>query len=84
MSRTNFPDGITSQGIALPQGILGTGIHYFVDPADGKNKMWVTAGNDSINGLNDYVEKLQQNPEFVKKEKEVEEAVKNGQKLFNN
>ena len=37
MSRTNFPDGITSQGIALPQGILGTGIHYFVDPASGSD-----------------------------------------------
>ena len=42
MSRTNFPGGITSQGVPLPQGILGTGTHYFVDPA---------VGADSNSGL---------------------------------
>jgi len=31
-----------------------------------------------INKANDYVERLQQDPEFVKKEQEVTEAVKNG------
>ncbi len=30
----------------------------------------------AINAQNDYVEKLQKDPEFVRKEKEVEEAVK--------
>ena len=35
MSITNFPNGITSQGISMPQGIIGTGVHYFVDPANG-------------------------------------------------
>lgn len=35
-----------------------------------------------INAKNDYVEKLQQDPEFVKKEKEVDEAVKNGVNLY--
>lgn len=30
----------------------------------------------AINAQNDYVEKLQKNPEFVKKEKEVEKEVK--------
>ena len=37
MSVTNFPDGVSSQGIPLPQGIIGTGVHYFVDPLDGSN-----------------------------------------------
>lgn len=35
----------------------------------------------AINSENDYVEELQKNPEFVKKEKEVEEAVKKHWKL---
>lgn len=30
----------------------------------------------AINAQNDYVSELQKNPEFVKKEKEIEEAVK--------
>ena len=34
---TNFPNGISSQGVPLPQQILGTGTHYFVDPANGSD-----------------------------------------------
>lgn len=34
-----------------------------------------------INEMNDYVEKLQRNPNFRKKEKEVEEAVKQGKAI---
>lgn len=36
----------------------------------------------AINRQNDYVDKLQQNPEFVKKEKEIDEAVKNQKSIF--
>ena len=35
-----------------------------------------------INAQNDYVEKLKQDPMFVKKEQEVERAVEDGKKLF--
>ena len=35
----------------------------------------------AINAQNDYVEKLQQDPDFLKKEKEVEKAVLKGVKL---
>lgn len=37
MSLTNFPNGISSQGIPIPQGIIGTGVHYFVDPLVGSD-----------------------------------------------
>ena len=37
---------------------------------------------EAINWMNDYVEKLQQDPEFVKKGKEIEDAVKNGKALL--
>lgn len=37
MSKTDFPNGITSQGVSFPQGIIGTGTHYFVDPANGSD-----------------------------------------------
>ena len=35
MPITNFPNGISSQGVPLPQQIVGTGVRYFVDPANG-------------------------------------------------
>lgn len=34
---TEFPNGVSSQGIPMPQGIIGTGSHYFVDPANGSD-----------------------------------------------
>lgn len=37
---------------------------------------------EAINCQNDYVKKLQKNPEFVKKEKEVQKAVRDGKKLY--
>ena len=57
----------------LPDGICG-GIPF--------GHCYYRLDGKPINVANDYVDKLQQNPDFVLKEKEVEEAVKNGQPLY--